>query len=75
MSMYLYHWSAISGDSLRTEIHDGTTERNLPIASNDDYQEFKKYLRDHLELKVRYFNITSLSLLFSPTHNGGESDG
>ena len=72
--MYLYHWSAVSGDRTVTETHDGTTERNVPIARNDDYQMFKKDLREHLGKTGGFFNITSLSLIFSPTHNGGESD-
>lgn len=74
MSMYVYHWAAMSGDSRSHEIHDGTTERSAPIASNDDYLEFKKYLIEHLGKTGLNFNITSLSLLHSPTTGGGNDE-
>ena len=74
MSMYLYHWAALSGDGVRIERHDGTTERNKPIASYEDYQEFKKDVREHLGHQGRFFNITSLSLLISPTTGGGNDE-
>ncbi len=72
MTMYLYHWAAMSSNGTVRETHNGTTMRDTPIVSNDDYNEFKKSIVEFLDRKGCPFNITSLSLISIPDHNGGD---
>lgn len=73
MTMYLYHWAAMSSNGTARQINDGITMRDTPIVSSDDYNEFREGLVEFLDKKGQQFNITSLSLISSPTHNGGEN--